>query len=163
MAKRGLSPGWAPPPGRLGEDVGAGARVVCAPLAQMPEDLQALAVVRAGSLRRPKHPHLAGSRAVLLARTAVALKIAAQILEKTGITDFDSHAVSNIGIVRIRTYPPFASLGDGLEDALGDVEVRVDILHVVVLLEGVHQSQELPRRRLVLHAHSRAGQHRELG
>ena len=93
MAKLGYAR-LGPPPERLGEDVGAGTRVVCAPLAQMPEDLQALAVVRAGSLGRPKHPHLAGSRTVLLARTAVALKIAAQILEKTGITDFDSHAVS---------------------------------------------------------------------
>jgi hypothetical protein len=134
--------------------------MVCAPLAQMPEDLQAVTVVRAGSLGRPQHPHLAGGRAVLLARAAVALKIPAQILEKTGITDFDSHAFPNIGIVRMATYPP---LGDRFQDALGDVEVRVDVLNVVVLLEGVHEAEQLARGGLVLDAHCRARQHRELG
>ena len=37
--------------------------------------------------------------------------------------------------------------GDGLEHALGDVEVRVDVLHVVVVLELVDQAQDLLRRR----------------
>src|SRR5581483_629062 len=45
--------------------------------------------------------------------------------------------------------PP--SLGrDRLQHGLGDVEVRVHVLHVVVLLERVHEPQELPRRGLVL-------------
>src|SRR4051794_5380689 len=35
------------------------------------------------------------------------------------------------------------SAGDRLEHALRDVEVRVDVLHVVVLLERVDQAQEL--------------------
>src|SRR5215213_740556 len=34
-------------------------------------------------------------------------------------------------------------------DFLGDVEVRVDFLHVVVLLQGVDQAQRLPRRSRV--------------
>ncbi len=29
------------------------------------------------------------------------------------------------------------------EDLVGDVEVRVDVLHVVVVIDGVHQSQNL--------------------
>src|SRR5262249_35591106 len=40
--------------------------------------------------------------------------------------------------------------GDGLHHLLGDVEVRVDLLNVVVLLERVDQPERLLRRRLVL-------------
>ena len=93
MAKPGLARD-ARRPARLAEDVCSGARVICAPLAQMPEDLQALAVLRADSVGGPENAHLARLRPALLARAAVALEIAAQILEKIGITHFDSHTVS---------------------------------------------------------------------
>ena len=69
--------------------------MVCAPLAQMPEDLQTVAVVRTELFGWPEHAHLARPFALLLARTAVPLEIPAQILEKAGITHFDSHAVSH--------------------------------------------------------------------
>ena len=93
MAKPGLARD-ARRPARLAEDVCSGARVICAPLAQMPEDLQTLAVFSPNLARGPEDAHITRLSPALLARTAVALEIAAQILEKTGITHFDSHAAS---------------------------------------------------------------------
>ena len=133
--------------------------MVCAPFAQMPEDLQAVASVRAKLFGRPEDAHLARPCAVQLARTAVPLQIPAQILEKAGITHFDSHAVPNIGTAPGGKNPP---LCDCFENPLGDVEVRVNILHVVVFLERVHQAQELPRSRLILDLNGRPREHRQL-
>src|SRR5512142_1360825 len=52
---------------------------------------------------------------------------------------------------------------DGLHHLLRDVEVRVDLLDVVVLLEGVHQPQRLLGRPFVVQTHRRLGHHRQLG
>ena len=41
------------------------------------------------------------------------------------------------------------SAGDGLQHGLGDVEVGVDVLDVVVVLEALDQADDLLRRRLV--------------
>jgi hypothetical protein len=111
--------------------------MVCAPFAQMPEDLQTVASVRAELFGRPEDAHLERPRAVQLARAAVPPQIFAQILEKAGITHFDSHAVPSIGTAPDWKNPP---LCDCFENPLGDVEVRVNILHVVVFLECVHQA-----------------------
>jgi hypothetical protein len=73
----------------------------------MPENLQTLAVVRAEFAGWPEDAHLARLRPALLARTPVALEIAAQILEKTGITHFDSHAVSKYRKRANRDVSPF--------------------------------------------------------
>ena len=133
--------------------------MVCAPLAQMPEDLQTVAGVRAELFRRPEDAHLARPCAALLARAAVPPQILAQILEKAGITHFDSHAVPSIGTAPDGKNPP---LCDRFENPLGDVEVGVNILHVVVFLERVHQAQELTRSRLLLDLDSRSREHRQL-
>ena len=133
--------------------------MVCAPLAQMPEDLQTVAVVRTELFGGPEHAHLARPFAVLLARAAVPLEIPAQILEKAGITHFDSHAVPNIGTAPDGKNPP---LCDCFENPLGDIEVRVNILHVVVFLERVHQPQELPCSHLLLDLDGRSREHRQL-
>jgi hypothetical protein len=133
--------------------------MVCAPFAQMPEDLQAVACVRAELFGRPENAHLERPCAVRLARAAVLLQIPAQILEKTGVTHFDSHAVPTIGTAPGGKNPP---LSDCFENPLGDVEVRVNILHVVVFLERVHQAQELPRSRLLLDLNSRPREHGQL-
>jgi len=133
--------------------------MVCAPFAQMPEDLQAVAGVRAKLFGRPEDAHLERPCAVQLARAAIALQILAQILEKAWITHFDSHAVPSIGTTAGGKNPP---LCDCFENPLGDVEVRVNILHVVIFLERVHQSQELARSRLLLDLDSRSGEHRQL-
>ena len=53
--------------------------------------------------------------------------------------------------------------GGGLEHLLGDVEVRVDLLDVVVVLERVDQAHQLPRLALVVDRDGRLRQHRELG
>jgi hypothetical protein len=66
--------------------------MIRAPFAQMPKDLQAVAVVGAGSVRRPENAYYERGHALLLARATVALKVAAQILEEMGITHFNSHA-----------------------------------------------------------------------
>src|SRR5213080_4272990 len=55
------------------------------------------------------------------------------------------------------------SAGDGLEHALGDVEIRVDVLHVVVVLERVDQAQDLLRSALVRDLDCRLRDHRQLG
>jgi hypothetical protein len=133
--------------------------MVCAPFAQMPEDLQAVACVRAELFGRPEDAHLARPCAVQLARAAVPLQILAQILEKAWITHFDSHAVPNIGTAPDGRNPP---LCDCFENPLGDVEVRVNILHVVVFLERIHQAQELARSRLLLDLNSRPREHGQL-
>jgi hypothetical protein len=125
----------------------------------MPEDLQTVAVVRAEHFGRPEHTHLARPCAVRLARAAVPLQIPAQILEKAGITHFDSHAVPNIGTAPDGENPP---LCDCFENSLGDVEIRVNVLHVVVLLECVHEAQELARSPFVVDLDSRPREHREL-
>ena len=54
------------------------------------------------------------------------------------------------------------SARDGLEHALGNVEVRVHVLHVVVVLELVDQTHHLPRLRLVLDRHRRLRHELEL-
>lgn len=133
--------------------------MVCAPFAQMPEDLQAVAGVRAELFGRPEDAHLERPCAFWLARAAVPLQILAQILEKAGITHFDSHAVPSIGTTPGGKNPP---LCDCFENPLGDIEVRVNILHVVVFLERVHQPQELPRSRLLLDLDGRSREHRQL-
>src|SRR5437763_4804811 len=53
--------------------------------------------------------------------------------------------------------------GDGLEHLLRDVEVREDVLDVVVLLEGVDEPEHLLRRRLVGDLDGRLRHHRQLG
>jgi hypothetical protein len=73
----------------------------------MPEDLQTLAVVRADLIGGPQDAHFARLSPALLARTAVALEIATQILEKTGITHFDSHDVSRYRKPANRDVSPF--------------------------------------------------------
>ena len=83
--------------------------MVGAPLAQVAEDLQALAVRRGNGIRGPKDAHFTRLRPALLARATVALKIAAQILEKTGITHFDSHAASKYRNRANRGKYPFKS------------------------------------------------------
>jgi hypothetical protein len=133
--------------------------MVCAPFAQMPEDLQAFAGVRAKLFGRPEDAHLARPRAVQLARAPVPLQILAQILEKAGITHFDSHAVPSIGTAPDGKNPP---LCDCFENPLGDVEVRVNVLHIVVFLKRVHQAQELARSRLFLDLNGRPREHRQL-
>ena len=133
--------------------------MVCAPFAQVPEDLQTVARVRAELFGRPEDAHLARPYAVLLARAAVPLQIFAQILEKAGITHFDSHAVPSIGTAPDGENTP---LCDCFENPLGDVEVRVNILHVVVFLERIHQPQELPRSHLLLDLDGRSREHRQL-
>ena len=133
--------------------------MIRAPFTQMPEDLQAVACVRAKLFGRPEDAHFARPCAVQLARAAVPLQIFAQILEKAGITHFDSHAVPNIGTAPDGKNPP---LCDRFEHSLGDVEVRVNVLHVVVVLERVHQAQELTRSRLLLDLDSRSRDHRQL-
>src|SRR5215211_4556433 len=55
------------------------------------------------------------------------------------------------------------SLDGSLEQLLGDVEVRVDALDVVVLLQPVEQAHDLARHALVLDLHRRLRQHRRLG
>ena len=52
---------------------------------------------------------------------------------------------------------------DGLEHPLGDVEVRVDVLDVVVVLERVDQAEHLLCGALVLDLDRGLGQHRHLG
>src|SRR6266508_2495557 len=52
------------------------------------------------------------------------------------------------------------SLDGRFEQLLGDVEVRVDALDVVVLLEAVQQPHDLARDALVLDVHRRLRQHR---
>jgi hypothetical protein len=133
--------------------------MVCAPIAQMPEDLQTVAAVRAEPFGRPEHAHLTRPCAVRLARATVPLQIPAQILEKTGITHFDSHAVPNIGTAPDGKNPP---LCDCFENSLGDVEIRINVLHVVVLLERVHEAQELAGGSFVLDLDSRPRKHRQL-
>src|SRR5712691_7185711 len=49
-----------------------------------------------------------------------------------------------------------------LQDLFGHVEVRVDLDHVVEVLEGVHQPEELARG-VAFDADGRGGTHRELG
>jgi hypothetical protein len=83
--------------------------MVCAPFAQMPEDLQAVAGVRAELFGRPEDAHLERPCAFWLARAAVLLQILAQILEKAGITHFDSHAVPSIGTAPDRKIPLYAT------------------------------------------------------
>jgi hypothetical protein len=133
--------------------------MVRAPFAQMPEDLQAVAGVRAKLFGRPEDAYLARPCAAQLARAAVPLQILAQILEKAGITHFDSHAVPNIGTAPDGKNPP---LCDCFENPLRDVEVRVNILHVVIFLERVHQSQELACSSLLLDLDGRSRKHRQL-
>jgi hypothetical protein len=53
--------------------------------------------------------------------------------------------------------------GDRLEHPLGDVEVRVDVLDVVVVLELVHEAEDLLRIPLVRHLDGRLRDHRQLG
>ena len=76
-----------------------------APLAEVAEDLEAVGLLRAQLLRGPENAHLAGADAVRLARAAVALEKAAQVVQKARITYFDTHAVRNIGRVRCRDNP----------------------------------------------------------
>ena len=50
-----------------------------------------------------------------------------------------------------------------LQHLLGDVEVRPDVLHVVVLLERLDQPDQLLRGRLLGDLDRRLGDHRQLG
>src|SRR5919201_5626623 len=61
-------------------------------------------------------------------------------------------------------WTPKAGLrGRRLEDALGDVEVRVDALDIVQVLELLHEAQDLASRTLVLDLKRRLRHHRDLG
>jgi hypothetical protein len=134
--------------------------MIFAPLAEVPKDLQAVSLLRAKRVGRPEHAHLAHARrSVRLAGAAVVPQIAAQVVQKVGVTHFDSHAAPSIGCVRIATYPP---LSDRFENPFGNVEVGVDVLDVVVLVESVHQPQELAGGGFVPYLDGRARQHRQL-
>jgi len=69
------------------------ARVVCTPLAEMPEDLHPIGHVRAKILARPEDANLAAVVAARLARAPVDLEVATEVVQKPLITHFDSHAV----------------------------------------------------------------------
>jgi hypothetical protein len=60
----------------------------------MAEDLQPVGGIRAEILARPQDADLAPVVAAGFARTAVALEVTTQVVQKPGITHFDTHAVS---------------------------------------------------------------------
>ena len=71
--------------------------VVCAPFAEVPEDLHPIGHVRAKILARPEDPNLAAVLAARLARAPVDLEVATEVVQRPLITHFDSHAVRDIG------------------------------------------------------------------
>ena len=52
---------------------------------------------------------------------------------------------------------------NGFENQLWNVEVRGDVLDVVVVLELLDQADQLLRRRLLRHLHRGLRDHRQLG
>ena len=51
------------------------------------------------------------------------------------------------------------SVGGGLEDVVGDVEVGVDVLDVVVVVEGVDEAEDGPGGFGAVDAHHGSGKH----
>src|SRR6266576_4026925 len=71
---------------------------------------------------------------------------------------------SSASTSRARSEGAWAALAcHALEDSFGNVEVRVHLLHVVVLLELVDQAQDLLRLVLVLDGDRRLGEHCQFG
>ena len=74
-----------------------------------------------------------------------------------------AHRRSALGVNKRSLAPLFTSSArDGLEHGVGDVEVGVDVLDVVLILERVDQAQQLAGRILV-ERHGVRGHQRQLG
>src|SRR5687768_18145298 len=58
---------------------------------------------------------------------------------------------------------PYTTLFRSLENPFGNVEVRVDVLNVVVLFERVHEAQKLAGGGLVLDLDGRPRNHGQVG
>jgi len=69
--------------------------VVCAPFAEVPEDLHPIGHVRAKIFARPEDANLAAVFAVRLARASVGLEVDTQVVQKLLITHFDTHAAAD--------------------------------------------------------------------
>src|SRR5690242_4669226 len=90
------------------------------------------------------------------------------VTRATGTTDSRLRLATILHLPRTPIPATFREASTGLtghafEDSLGNVEVRVDLLHVVVLLELVDQAQDLLRLVLVLDGDGRLREHRQLG